>query len=170
MFFAPHFFLFSLLSIISTIHILSATASLYFGAVVLVNKKGDKKHRRIGRYYFIAMILCNLSSLCIYNAFEKWFFPHTLAVITLILLLLGYGVLFLKSFFYKYPIHFTCMTGTYYLLIGGGINEAFIHIPLLQPYFGNSSLFKLAHFITILLFCVLLFVFWIKNFTQKKKT
>ena len=109
------------------------------------------------------MLLANTSSLFIYKAFGEWFFPHSLAVLTLLFLFLGYGVLLRKSFRYRLSLHLTGMTVSYYLLIGGGINEAFLHIPMLKPYLTSGPVLGITHFIALLFFGILIFHFLQKH-------
>lgn len=148
---------------ISLLHTVTASVALPLGAFVLFGKKGSFLHKKLGRYYFISMLLANTSSLFIYKAFGEWFFPHSLAVLTLLFLFLGYGVLLRKSFRYRLSLHLTGMTVSYYLLIGGGINEAFLHLPMLKPYLTSGPVLGITHFIALLFFEILIFHFLQKH-------
>ena len=148
---------------ISLLHTVTAAVALPLGAFVLFGKKGSFLHKKLERYYFISMLLANTSSLFIYKAFGEWFFPHSLAVLTLLFLFLGYGVLLRKSFRYRLSLHLTGMTVSYYLLIGGGINEAFFHIPMLKPYLTSGPVLGITHFIALLFFGILIFHFLQKH-------
>ena len=148
---------------ISLLHTVAAAVAVPLGAFVLFGKKGSFLHKKLGRYYFISMLLANTSSLFIYKAFGEWFFPHSLAVLTLLFLFLGYGVLLRKSFRYRLSLHLTGMTVSYYLLIGGGINEAFLHIPMLKPYLTSGPVLGITHFIALLFFGILIFRFLQKH-------
>jgi len=135
------------------LHTLTATASILLGGYVLLTKKGTKNHLKMGRYHLVCMLLTNVTSLFIYNAFDKWFFPHTLAVITLVIL--GIGFYFSRKRLYKHwlKVHLSCFILSYYMLIGGGINEAFLRIKPLQVYFyNNNQIVGLTH----LLLCLFL--------------
>lgn len=63
----------------------------------------------------------NLKNTYAYKNIFLCFLPHNLAVIALILLFLGYGVMFLKSFFYKYALYL--YDGEFLFIIGARINE-----------------------------------------------
>lgn len=77
-------------TLISWTHTLTASASMLLGGYILLARKGTPKHLKIGKLYLICMLITNVSSLLIYNAFGKWFFPHTLAVVTLVVIAIGY--------------------------------------------------------------------------------
>ena len=59
---------------ISLLHTVAAAVAVPLGAFVLFGKKGSFLHKKLGRYYFISMLLANTSSLFIYKAFGEWFF------------------------------------------------------------------------------------------------
>ncbi len=93
------------------------------------------------------MLLNNLTALFIYNTSGEWFFPHTLAVVTLVVLIPGIvAVRFFKGYKYWLPVHMVSFVVSYYMLIGGAINEAFLRIPFLMPYNNPDSWFGLSHF------------------------
>jgi uncharacterized membrane protein len=147
-------------SLISIIHILSASLSIFFGGWVLCKKKGTSKHKKIGFYYFIAMLFNNITALMIYNAFNEWFFPHWLAVATLSLLIPGYYVSKIKNSLFAMKVHIVAMICSYYFLIGGAVNEAFLHIPYLSQFMllENPSPLNISHRIVLVLF--LLIIIW----------
>lgn len=152
-------------TLISWLHTLTAASALLLGGYILFAKKGTKNHLKIGQFYLLCMILTNISALFIYTAFGKWFFPHTLAVITLVVLAIG--IYFSRKRNYKHwiKIHLSSFIFSYYMLIGGGINEAFLRIKPLQPYFyNNAQIVGLTHFVAMVLFTVLiLYYLVVKN-------
>jgi uncharacterized membrane protein len=75
--------------LISWTHTIAASLSLIFGIIVLFGIKGNAKHRKLGLWYFYAMLINNLTALVIMNAFGKWFFPHYLAIACLIVIIPG---------------------------------------------------------------------------------
>ena len=58
-------------SLISSIQVVSASLSILFGGWVLIKEKGTLKYKKIGLYYFIAMLVNNSTALMIYNAFGE---------------------------------------------------------------------------------------------------
>ena len=150
-----------ILSLINSVgHTLTASASLILGAILLYGNKGDGRHKKLGNYYFWAMVITNVSSLFIMKAFGKWFFPHYLALATLFFLVPGY--LFGKYKWGKYWLrfHISGFVLSYYLLIGGAINETFLHIAPLRPYIiNNHPVVGISHGISQLVFLVVLVYF-----------
>ncbi|MDI9338166.1 MAG: DUF2306 domain-containing protein [Alphaproteobacteria bacterium] len=125
-------------TILSWTHTISASLSLVFGIIVLLGVKGNIRHKKIGLWYFYAMLFNNITALFILNAFGKWFFPHYLAIACLIVIIPGIISIKLKHK-YWHKVHIICMVLSFYLLIGGAINETFLHIPNLRPYLVNND-------------------------------
>ena len=109
------------------LHTFACVLALYLGAVLLLSVQGTPRHRRLGRYYFVSMLVVNLSALLIYRM-NVFFFPHWLAIITLLVLAVGYWVIIQKPFKRWLGIHIFCVITSYYMLIGGAINEAFLRL------------------------------------------
>lgn len=148
---------------ISWTHILSATASLFLGAWVLFIQKGGIRHRQLGKLYFLAMLINNLSALLIYNAFGRWFFPHTLALVTIAVLIPGFLITHKKQYKHWLKVHIICMVLSYYFLVGGAINETFLHVKALRPLItGEDPVVGISHFIAQLIFLGLITYFLIK--------
>jgi len=126
-----------LMKINSFAHIISSSLALILGAIILMQSKGSARHRNLGVWYFWMMVITNISCLFIMKAFGKWFFPHYLG-----LAILG-------------------MVLSYYLLVGGAINEAFLHIPALRPLIvgGGSPQLGMTHMVAQIVFVGLLIYF-----------
>jgi len=157
----------------SIAHTLTAAASMIIGGILLYGNKGDKRHVNLGNYYFWAMMFTNISSLFIMKAFGKWFFPHYLALVTLFFLIPGY--LFGKYKWGKHwlKFHISGFVLSYYLLIGGAINEAFLHVPSLRHYIiNNDPVVGISHGIAQLIFIGILIYFlrkyWKWNWNAEK--
>lgn len=76
-------------STLSLVHIAASCLALVIGAAVLVVRKGDRRHRRLGRVYAVAMVLVNASAFYIYRLFGGFGPFHVAAVISLLTLLAG---------------------------------------------------------------------------------
>lgn len=153
-------------TLISWSHILAASLSLLFGTIVIFGKKGGRKHRKLGLYFFYAMLINNLTALFILNAFGKWFFPHYLAVACLIFIIPG---IYAAKRKHKYwlQVHIISMVVSYYLLIGGAINETFLHVPTLRPYIvNNAPIVGMTHGITQIIFVGVL-TYFLRNYRSK---
>ena len=145
--------------IISLTHTITASLSLIFGTIVLFGKKGDSKHRKFGLWYFYAMLVNNITALVIVNVFGKWFFPHYLAIACLIVIIPGI-IAIKRKHKYWLKIHIISMIISYYLLIGGAINEAFLHIQKLRPYIINKEpIVGITHMVAQLIFIGFLIYF-----------
>lgn len=105
------------------------------------------------------MVINCATSLFIYNSFGHWFFPHSLAVATLIFLIPGYLITLNKGFKHWLKIHIFCLIVSYYMLIGGAINEAFLRIEPLKVYPVGSPMNGMTQFVAILFFTILLVYF-----------
>ena len=143
-------------TIVSCIHIISASLSLVFGIIVMLGVKGSLKHKKIGVWYFYAMLVNNITALFILNAFGKWFFPHYLAIACLVVIIPGIISIKLKHKYWL-KVHIISMVFSFYLLIGGAINETFLHVQSLRPYIlNNDSVVGITHFFAQLFFIGLL--------------
>ncbi|MHA7129280.1 DUF2306 domain-containing protein [Algoriphagus namhaensis] len=154
--------------IISWTHTIAATLSLIFGAIVLFGKKGDLRHRKLGMYYFYAMLVNNLTALVILNAIGRWFFPHWLAVACLIVIIPG--IIAVKRKWTKnwLKIHIICLVISYYLLFGGAINETFLHIDSLrQLIINNDPIVGFTHMVAQIAFVGLL-IYYLRKYKGKK--
>ena len=155
-------------SLISSIHVVSASLSILFGGWVLIKGKGTLRHKKIGLYYFVAMLVNNSTALTIYNAFGEWFFPHWLALAALAIIIPGYYISRLKNKSYALKVHIIAMVLSYYLLIGGAINETFLHIPYLSQFFlaENLSPLDVSHLIALVFFVLLILKYLMKYWSN----
>jgi uncharacterized membrane protein len=159
--------------IISWSHILTASASMVLGFLLLVRTKGNSIHMKYGKYYYYCMLINNITALFIYNATGKWFFPHSLAVATLILIIPSYYILRIRTSGFPLLFHIIGMVLSYYMLIGGAVNEAFLHTPALRHFMiEQSPVFGLTHFAVQLIFLTMLIYFPIRyrKFNKTAKT
>jgi uncharacterized membrane protein len=131
------------ITMIGWLHTVACVLAFFAGAHNLVAEKGTPRHRLVGRTYFWSMIVLNLTSLTVYRFDIASFRPfvagpsvfgvfHWLAVITLCFVLLGRFAAARQNraiWAYTHPI---AMTLSYYILIGGAINEAFARLDALH--------------------------------------
>jgi len=147
-------------SLNSILHVISASLSLIIGAIVLFGNKGDARHRKLGVWFFWLMIINNVTALFIMKAFGKWFFPHYLALAGLVFIIPGYIVTKFQTWKPWLRVHIICLVISYYLLIGGAINEFFLHVPPLRPYIiNNHPIIGIVQSIAMFIFIGLLFYF-----------
>jgi uncharacterized membrane protein len=125
------------LSLLGWAHTLACLVALVLGTTNLVKRKGTRLHRRIGQWYLGTILLVCVSSLGIYRL-HRFFFPHWLAIATIILAALAYGFAHFqmpRRFWLRGHIISTVLT--FYMLIGGGVNEIFLRVTVLRRLAGG---------------------------------
>jgi uncharacterized membrane protein len=143
---------------IGWLHTAFSILALAAGAVVLVRPKGTPVHKLRGRIYVLALIATCLTSFAIYRLGKFWF-PHWSGVAALILVAAGFAFAHYKRLRGWMHLHLTCMIASYYTLIGGGVNEAFVRVDALRnlaPNPLNSPLVGLTHFALMIVFALLI--------------
>jgi len=145
---------------ISISHIISASLSLILGFIIVIGTKGSKRHKSLGNIYFWAMVVNNITALFIMKAFGKWFFPHYLGIAALISVTIGWAAGKFKSSKRWLSVHIIFMTISFYLLVGGAINELFLHLPSLRPLIiNNDPILGMTHSMAMFAFIALLIYF-----------
>ena len=142
-------------------HSVFSVVALVAGAIVLVRPKGTPVHRLRGRIYVLAMIATCLSSFAIYRLGKFWF-PHWFGVASLVTVVVGFAFAHYKRPRVWMHLHLTCMVASYYMLIGGGVNEVFLRVDALHrlaPDVTNSPLVGMTHFAVMILFMLLIAYF-----------
>jgi hypothetical protein len=81
------------------------------------------------------MVLTNLLSLFIYNVFGKWFFPRTLAVITLVALEIGICFSRKRKYEHWLKIHIGFLFSVITCSLVGASTKLFLRIEPLQTYY-----------------------------------
>jgi uncharacterized membrane protein len=141
------------------VHFLASLAAMAAGAIVLMRPKGTALHKARGGIYVAAMVVTSLTALGIYRR-GVFFFPHWLAVAALIITAAA-----IAAAHFKVPkagwvhMHLTCMVTSYYLLVGGVVNEAFLRVNFLRrlvPDFNSSAAVGMTQFAVMLLFAALI--------------
>lgn len=150
-------------TVIGWIHTLASLIALLIGARILLRMKGDATHRRDGLVYLWAMVATNVTALLIYNQGTFRVF-HAMAIGTLLLVLFGYqSAKFLRRAKPWLYAHISSMVVSYYMLIGGTINETFLHVNSLRqlapdlrgPMLGISHSAAMLVFAAILVYLLL---------------
>ena len=145
-------------SLIGWTHTLASVAAIIIGAMMIALPKGTATHKRNGDAYMITMVITNATALFIYTLGTFRVF-HWMAVGTLGLVLAGYFAAHLRKPVQRWlHLHITCMVLSYYMLIGGLINEAFLRIDSLRQLAstGKFRMVNAAQFLVMLIFGVLL--------------
>ena len=64
-------------------HFIAAIIAMLSGTIVLLNKKGNQFHKRVGYVYVVSMLLLNISSFFIVN-FDGFSLFHFFAIVSLV--------------------------------------------------------------------------------------
>jgi uncharacterized membrane protein len=164
------------------VHSTACIAALLLGTWNLLMPKGTATHRFVGRCYFFAMVVVNLSVFAIFHFDIVRFQPfvggpnnfgifHWEAVVTLFFLLLGVYAAPRQSRRLWAYVHPLSMLFTYYMLIGGLINELFVRVAPLRALalaqshgrgVGGSPVVGLSQFAAMLIFVAALIYFTIR--------
>ncbi len=161
------------LSWLGWIHTVACIAALTTGALMLLRPKGTSQHRSVGRLYLIAMLVTNLTALGIYRS-GVFFFPHWFALAALTAIAIGFICVRLRwPKAYWRNAHLTCMVASYYMLIGGGVNEMFLRVHVLHamaPDVLNSPLVGMAHLANMTAFAILIAYFNVRYWSVRPRT
>jgi uncharacterized membrane protein len=158
------------LSLLGWTHALACLCALAAGAIMLVGPKGTSRHRSIGRLYLMAMLATNLTALGIYRR-DMFYFPHWFAVAALAAITVGFiCVRTRRPRTYWLNAHLTCMVASYYMLIGGGVNEVFLRVGVLHamaPDILHSPLVGMTHFAVQAAFLILVAYFNVRYWSSR---
>jgi uncharacterized membrane protein len=71
-------------------HLITALSAILIGALVVLSKKGTRKHRWLGRGYVGMLVAVNISAFLIYELFDGFGLFHWMALFSLLSVLAGY--------------------------------------------------------------------------------
>jgi uncharacterized membrane protein len=121
---------------VGLIHLIASIAALLAGTLVLILKKGSKKHRQIGYAYVVSMAILLVTALMIYRLFKSWGIFHYATVFSLIVILLGMIPVWTKKPVNKWQYqHFNFMYWSVIGLYAAFAAEVLTRIPE-TPFFG----------------------------------
>jgi uncharacterized membrane protein len=86
----------TLFKTLQLIHIAGGTTSLLLGIIVLSFKKGDKRHKWLGKIYFYAMLIASIVAIPM-SYLHPNYFLFIVAIFTIYMLLTGYRYLSKKK-------------------------------------------------------------------------
>jgi uncharacterized membrane protein len=171
------------ISAIGWFHTLFCFVAMLAGGVNLVRTKGTPAHRIMGRLYVLAMVLQNVSALFVFEphshsggslALDRFGPFHWLALVTLaIVALASFSAPRQARLPYAY-LHPAGMIVSYYLLIGGAVNEVFVRVDALRAVGfsarGPSPAVDLTHFAIILVASAVLTWFMVRVALWRRQT
>ena len=149
-----------LFKIILHIHIIAGTIGLLSGTIVIIKKKGDKIHKKIGNFFIISMITTGLSAFVI-SYLHSNLFLFIVGVFTIYLTTTGYRMISLKKIHEGQKPEIIDYILTILMLIA---SLSFLYIGIKNIFSGNNFGIVLCLFGTISLSLCLLDI---KNFQGK---
>jgi uncharacterized membrane protein len=159
------------LSALGWVHTVACLCAISAGAIVIGGPKGTSRHRTLGRMYLVSMLVTNITALGIYQR-GVFYFPHWFAVAALIAITIGFVcVRFRRPRGYWRNAHLTCMVASYYMLIGGGVNEVFLRVGVLHalaPDVLHSPLVGMTHSVVMIIFAILIAYFNVRYWSRAR--
>jgi uncharacterized membrane protein len=116
--------------LISWLHITTAIIAIVAGLFVLLQVKGTRQHRRLGRVYVASMVTLNVSSFFIFQLTGEFSPFHVAAFLSLATVIAG-----LLPLYRRRPaegwleLHFQFMVGSYIGLLAAAASEVAVRIP-----------------------------------------
>ncbi|MGA3399330.1 MAG: hypothetical protein ABSC95_08920 [Acetobacteraceae bacterium] len=159
------------LSLLGWVHTLACLVALALGTTNLVQRKGTRLHRRIGHWYLATILLVCVTSLGIYRL-HRFFFPHWLAIATIVLVALAYGFAhFQRPRRFWLRGHIISIVLSVYMLIGGGVNEVFLRVDVLRRLAGGfpSPVIGGTHYVVTALTLLVLIWFNVKYSGNRRR-
>lgn len=123
-------------------HLLLAVLAIVAGTLVVLAKKGTRRHRWLGRIYVGMMIAVNVTAFLIYELFGGFGLFHWMALFSLLTLLIGYVSVRSRSGGWKVR-HAYFMSGSYVGLIAALAAEILTRTPWL-PFFGAVAVASIS--------------------------
>lgn len=122
-------------------HLATALVSLAAGAVVLLQRKGTRQHRRIGWVYVVAMISLNVSALLIYRLTGTFGPFHVAAFISLATLIAGVSAAWRRKRGDRDWVrrHYEFMSWSYVGLVAAAVAEVATRVSAIQVIAGGPT-------------------------------
>lgn len=129
---------------IGAIHTLFAVLALISGAVVVLRKKGDGWHKKVGYFYVVVMLTMNITALFTQSLFVFGPF-HFLALFSLFTIIFGmWWPLFLRHRKRWLHWHFQAMSWSYVGLWAAFFAEIAVRLPFVEFGIGFALMVVLA--------------------------
>ena len=123
------------ISVLGWLHTVACMVALFAGPLVLALAKGTRFHRRAGYLYAFAIGIASITALGLFApvpglpTFNRF---HWMSIATLAMVALGVWAAQHQRRALGAYAHPLLMIGSYYMLIGGALNEAFARIGALR--------------------------------------
>lgn len=159
------------------VHLLASVVALISGMFVLLSPKGTARHRRIGYFYSVSMVILLATSFFIYRLFGRFGIFHGLAILSSATLLAGLLPMLRGGVQRNIEQHLSFMYWSVAGLYAAFVAEVFVRLPriILTPDGEPMFIFyKMVGWAVGLVMAVAIFFFirhkarWAAQFSRKK--
>jgi len=119
-------------------HLTSAVVALALGAIVVLERKGTPTHRLIGAGYVLAMLIVNVTALCLFRLTGRFEPFHALALVSLATITQGVLAAVRRRDRWLHT-HYYCMAWSYIGLWAAACAESVIRIPALAAAIASPA-------------------------------
>lgn len=123
-------------------HVIIALLAIVIGTLVVLSRKGTRRHRWLGRGYVCTMVLVNVSAFLIYELFGGFGLFHWMALASLFTVLFGYIPVRFRRPGWKVQ-HAYFMSGSYVGLIAALAAESLTRTSWL-PFLGAVAVASIS--------------------------
>ncbi len=120
------------MNVLGWFHVTCALTALGSGAAVLLRRKGNRAHRRLGWVYVTSMLLLNVTALMIYRLFGGFGPFHVAAVFSLVTVIAGIIPPIRRKPANWVEHHYRWMTWSYVGLCAAAVSEVGTRVPGFQ--------------------------------------
>ena len=127
---------------IGLMHLITALLAILVGTLVILSRKGTRKHKWLGRTYVSMMVAVNVSAFLIYELIGGFGLFHWMALFSLLSVLVGYVPARLRKPGWKTQ-HAYFMSGSYVGLVAALAAESLTRYIWL-PFFSAVAVISVA--------------------------
>lgn len=124
---------------VGTIHLFTAILALIFGTMILLMKKGTRRHKITGYGYVISMTLMLITSFMIYRLFNGFGIFHIFSVLATLTIAGGMVPAILRKPADWFSLHFNFMYWSVIGLYAAFVSEVMTRVPE-TPFFGMMGI------------------------------
>jgi len=119
-------------------HFTAALVAIALGAVLVCERKGTPTHRMIGVGYVLAMLVVNVTALCLYSLTGRFGPFHALALVSLAIVIGGIAAILLRRERWLHT-HYYCMAWSYVGLLAAACAEALARVPIFSAAVNSPT-------------------------------
>jgi len=140
------------------IHLATAIVALLVGAAVLWLEPGTQRHTKLGKLYAAAMLALNVTALLIYRLTGAFNVLHVLALVSLITLFVGLGMVWSRR--HAPPAqwvigHYRAMGWSYIGLVAAAVAETAVRVPPIRALISGWGSFGVVVGVAAFVVCAI---------------